>query len=378
MIRTRHRVGNLLTVLVAAAAITVCPAMQAAALSPAQQAVPAQQSTVAVQVTATAAASAVPEATVTITIAPPLPGVRLSMDGAAAVVTDESGVAVVTRDRAAGAHTLTLLDTSLETTGKRYSFDRWVGQRDQEQAFTPTLDGLTMRGDSSLTATFSVAYAVTAHVVDQNGAPIDPSEISSAAARSDTGAVVSLAPSGPTWLEGTRVTARSNKYELQNVTYSWQSVVVSGTNVVDAGRQSFTPATNADVTGVGQFHDLTVAGYDAVLGRGAGEQAVITLPDGTVRSARLDSAHSAVFPHLPRGTYRATVTAGASVVGDQQVRLSRDITVRATVISPIDIAILLGLLVLVAGGLILVGRRHVRRRLLAPFRPADPAELEVG
>jgi len=357
----RTRAGNLLTVLVAAAAMTVCPAMHAAALSSAQHAAPAVQ-----------------QATVTIITAPPLPGVRLSMDGAAAVVTNESGVAVLTQERAAGSHTLTLLDTRLETTGKRYSFARWVGQRDPEQAFTPTLDGLTMRGDSSLTATFSVAYAVTAHVVDQNGAPIDPSEISSAAARSDTGAVVSLAPSGPTWLEGTRVTARSNKYELQNVTYSWQSVVVSGTNVVDAGRQSFTPATNADVTGVGQFHDLTVAGYDAVLGRGAGEQAVITLPDGTVRSARLDSAHSAVFPHLPRGTYRATVTAGASVVGDQQVRLSRDITVRATVISPIDIAILLGLLVLVAGGLILVGRRHVRRRLLAPFRPADPAEVEVG
>ena len=357
----RTRAGNLLTVLVAAAAMTVCPAMHAAALSTAQHAAPAVQ-----------------QATVTITTAPPLPDVRLSMDGAAAVVTNESGVAVLTQERAAGSHTLTLLDTRLETTGKRYSFARWVGQRDPEQAFTPTLDGLTMRGNSSLTATFSVQYAVTAHLVDQNGAPVDPSAVSSATARSDTGAVVSLAPTGPTWLEGTRVTARSNKYELENVTYSWQSVVVSGTNVVDAGQQSFTPATNADVTGVGQFHDLTVAGYDALLGRGAGEQAVITLPDGTVRSARLDSAHSAVFPHLPRGTYQATVTAGASVVGGQQVRLSRDITVRTPVISPIDIAILLGLIVLVAGGLILVGHRQVRRRLLAPFRPADPAEVEVG
>jgi hypothetical protein len=357
----RTHVGNLLAVLVAAAAMTVCPAMHAAALSPAQHAAPGVQQT-----------------TVTITTAPPLPGVRLSMDGAADVVTDESGVAVVTQERTTGSHTLTLLDTRVETTGKRYSFARWVGQRDPEQAFTPTLDGLTMRGDSSLVATFSVEYAVTTHVVDQNGAPIDPGEVSSATARSDTGAVVSLAPSGPTWLEGTRVTARSSKYELQNVTYSWQSVLVSGTNVVDAGRQSFTPATNADVTGIGQFHDLTVAGYDALFGRGAGEQAVITLPDGTVRSTRLDGAHSAVFPHLPRGTYQATVTAGASVVGAQQVRLSRDITVRALVISPADIAILLGSLVLIAGGLILVGHRRVRRRLLAPFRPSDPAHVEVG
>ena len=75
--------------------------------------------------------------------------------------------------------------------------------------------------------------------------------------------------------------------------------MIAGSNVVDAGRQSFTPATNPDITVHGQFHDLTVTGYDALLGYGTGAEAVITFPDGTVQTEPLDSNDAAVFPRLP-------------------------------------------------------------------------------
>jgi len=365
----------------AAAAIGGWPTNPAVAFAPsAQQVLPAQP---------TAAGASAPEpstlrsvtaapgrdATLTIRTLPPLPGIRLSLDDTT-VTTNEAGIATVTQQRNTGTHTLTLLDAALETPDRRYAFSRWVGQRDPEQAFTPTLGDLPMRGDSTVTATFSVQYAVTAQFVDQGGIVIDPAMVTSATVRSDTGAVLPIATAGPTWLEAIRP-SRGNKYEVENVSYSWQSMTISGTNVVDAGRQSFTPAQTPDVTVVGQFHDLTVVGYDALLGHGAGEQAVLTLPDGTVRAAPLDGDHGVVFPHLPRGTYQVTITAGASIVGDHQVRLSRDVTLRAPVISAVDIAILAGSLVLVAVGLVIIGRRHLARRLVAPFRPEALAEVEV-
>ena len=167
---------------------------------------------------------------------------------------------------------------------------------------------------------------MTPTFVDQNGQPIDAGQVSAATARSDTGEIVTIAPTGTTWLEGIRVTSRPNApIELQDVAYSWQSVVVAGTNVVDAGRQSFTPATNPDVTVQGQFHDLTVTGYDALLGYGTGDRAVITFPDGTVQTEPLDSdacrglsAPARAAPIRPRSP------PGASIVANQQVRLSRD------------------------------------------------------
>ena len=77
------------------------------------------------------------DATLTIRTAPPLPGIRLSLDDTT-VTTDESGIATVTEQRSTGTHALTLLDTRIETPGKRYEFSRWVGQRDPDQAYTPT------------------------------------------------------------------------------------------------------------------------------------------------------------------------------------------------------------------------------------------------
>src|SRR4029077_17541992 len=152
----------------------------------------------------------------------------------------------------------------------------------------------------------------------------------------------------------------------------------AGTNVVDAGQQTFTPATTPDVTVVGQFHALTITGYDALLGHGAGEQAVVTFPDGTEQTAPMDNDHTAVFPRLPRGTYQASVKAGTAIIGDHQLRLSRDVTLNVPVISPVDVTILAGSLILVAVGLVLVGRRHVRRGLITLFQHTAVTEVKAG
>ena len=315
--------------------------------------------------------------TLVVNTVPALSGIRLSMDGST-VVTDASGRATITQNRNLDQHTLTLADTTVQTADQRYAFSRWVGQRDPEQAFTPSL-GVTMRTNDTLTAAFDVARAVTPVFTDQHGQPIDAGLVSAATARSDTGEIVTIAPTDTSWLDSVRANYRPNApIDMQNVSYSWQSVVVAGSNVVDAGRQSFTPATDPDLTVHGQFHDLTVTGYDALLGYGTGSDAVITFPDGTVQTRPLGINDAAVFPRLPRGTYKAQVTAGSSIVASQQIRLSRESTVSVPVISPYDLAIVLGSVALVALALVLIGRRKTRRRVFGHTRQPTMTEAELG
>ena len=308
----------------------------------------------------------------TIRTVPSLPGLRVSLDGAE-LATDSAGQATFVEDRNADPHTLTLDDTRIDLGGQRFTFSRWVGQRDQDQAFTPTLQGSFMRASSTVTAAFTAEIQVTPRFVDQHGQSVDPARVSSATARSDSGAIVTIAPIGATWLQGTRVEVHSDAPpEPRQVTYTWQTVVISGSNVLDSGRQSFRPAEAAEITAQGQFDDLKIAGYDALLGHGAGEQAVITFPDGQQQTAPLDTQHAAVFGHLPRGTYQVQVKAGSALVATQQIRLSRNSTVSVPVLSLLDIGILLGSIAAAGMGLVLVGRRNVRRRVLAPFRAARP------
>jgi hypothetical protein len=154
--------------------------------------------------------------------------------------------------------------------------------------------------------------------------------------------------------------------------------MIAGSNVVDAGRQSFTPATDPDITVQGQFHDLTVTGYDALLGFRTGADAVITYPDGTVQTKPLGINAAVVFARLPRGTYKAQVTAGSSIIASQQIRLSRETTVSVPVISPYDLAIVLGSIIAVALALVLIGRMKIRHRIAGRVRPRTMTEVGLG
>ena len=158
-------------------------------------------------------------------------------------------------------HTLTLTTTTLVDAGHRYVFARWVGERDPNQVYNATLNGISMRASYFMTVAFSTQRAVTAAFVDQHGVAIPPNQIESAVARSDTGANVKIKPAIPIWLDETKVTYRGGTLGLAKVTYAWQSVMVKGSNVLDAGKPVFTPAHTVDGHGSGQFHDLTVSGF---------------------------------------------------------------------------------------------------------------------
>jgi hypothetical protein len=301
----------------------------------------------------------------TIHTVPTLPGAVVKLDDKT-FVTDVHGVAIITQPHDLVKHSLTVVTPIAKDPKRRYVFSRWAGASNPQLSRNEALR-VSMRGSHQYTASFASQYAVQPTFVDQAGLDVS-SQVTRASIKSDSGQVIKVPTSGTIWVPETRISSTANKLSVKNVRYTWQSMIVSGSNVLDAGRQSFFPAKTQVIKAQGRFHDLTIAGHDALFGGGTGTQALITYPDGSVRTVPMDGAHQIVVKHLPRGTYQVMVRAGAAIVASHQIRLSRSTVLAVPVISVIDISVLVvsGLAVICV--VLSLRRERFRRRLLAPFR----------
>jgi hypothetical protein len=315
--------------------------------------------------------------TITIQTVPALADVHFTFDGSE-LITDGAGRTSYTDDHNFNKHTIALVDTAIDLPDRHYRFARWAGQRDPSQAFRPSVGGLPMRANYTVTAAFTVQYPVTARFVDDKGRPVDTGPISAVKIKSDAGQVLDFPKNGTIWLDGTLPAYRKSELVENDIVYSLQSVVLGGTNIVDAGRQKFSPAKSPTVTFTGQFYDLTVRAHDAMFSSNTGSQAKVTYPDGRVRSVPLGSSGTATLQGLPRGQYKVTITGGGGVVLAEVFVLSRDKELDVAVVTLLDVAAIGLVLLLVAAGLLLVGRVRLRRylrRLPGRIRTGSGASL---
>lgn len=313
--------------------------------------------------------------TITIRTVPALAGIRFSFDGTT-LVTGRRGVAAVTERHNFSLHSLRLLDTRVSKPGRRYTFARWAGQRDPNQAFVPTVRGLPMRADYTVTAAFGARCPVTPHFTDQHGSALDPGRITEVSVRSDAGRTTRLSPSGTTWIRCVTASYVDSAMRKEDVQYSVQSVVISGANIVHAGVERFWPGRTARPTVVGYFHDLTIASHDALFGAATGNVALVTQPNHLVRRVPLGSRHSVTLSNLPQGEYRVDVKAGSAIISAQSLRLSRDQSVNLTAVSRADLAAIGGAGLLIVLGLPLLSGS--RRRYLLGLLRRHRAEVASG
>lgn len=300
--------------------------------------------------------------TLTVQTVPALPNVRLTLDGQP-LTTDANGRASHTEEHNFDTHTLTLMDTAVSSPDRRYRFVRWSGQRDPDQAYRPTVTGLPMRADVTVTAAFAVQYPVTVRFVDGQGRPVDPGTIGAVTLKSDTGAMLNLPTSGTAWLDGVLPKYEKSALVTGQVRYSLQSVVMRGTNVVDAGRQQLEPGSNPTPTFTLQFHDLTIQAHDALFDGAAGSTVALTYPDGTVHTAAFGPDHTVTLRRLPRGPYSVRLKGAHGVTLAEHLVLSRDAAVDLTVVSRADLAAIGAAAALLAVGMLLLGRTGLRRYL---------------
>ncbi|MFF4014326.1 hypothetical protein [Streptomyces sp. NPDC001843] len=314
--------------------------------------------------------------TVTVRTVPVLSHVRFTFDGTQ-LVTDSHGQAEYTGSHDFDEHALTLTDAAINTRNRHYRFARWFGQRDPDQAFRPSVTGLPLRADYTVTAAFSARYPVTTSFTDQHGTPVAAGRISSTTMKSDTGSRIEVPPGRTVWLDGLLPVFRDSVLTTRTISYSLQSVMVDGTNTVDAGKQRFTPAASGKPVFVTQFHDLTITAHDAMLSAATGSAAEVTMPDGTVRTVPFGKDGRATLRGLPRGHYAVDVKAGGVTAG-QEVRLSKDREVDVQVIGDEDLAGAAVLLLATAVGLVFAGRSAARRAARRTGLRGKPRVQEAG
>ncbi|MET9905291.1 hypothetical protein ABZZ74_00500 [Streptomyces sp. NPDC006476] len=306
-------------------------------------------------------AAAVTTVTLTVRTTPQLTGVRFAFDGQSAV-TGADGTARFIGAHDFAGHRLTVVDHQLARKARKFTFARWAGQRDPDQAFRRTVQGLPLRRDYTVTAAFTARFRVAVRCVDQDGRAVPRERVPYVTVRSDTGHTQRMPVGRPVWLDGLLPVYRKSVLTSRRVGYALQSADSYGTNTVDAGRQRFEPASDQDVVFTTPFHDLTVSARDAVFGSAAGRSARVTLPDGSVREMPFGADGAATLRDLPHGQYQVEVTGGRGLRAVQQVRLSRTQSMRVRVVSRADLAVATGTMGVLAAGLLVIGRRMRRRR----------------
>jgi hypothetical protein len=309
-----------------------------------------------------------------------MPGIRFLFDGVP-LATDRHGVTSFTERHDFSSHTLALAQTDVGVSGRRYTFVRWAGQRDPDQAYRPAVHGLPMRADYAVTASFAVACPVTPRLVDQDGAPMPALQVSQINLLNSLGQAMTLKPSGTTWLPCVSPVYRDSLMSSHAVLYSVQSVLVGGTNVVHAGVERFSPSQTPDPKVTGFFYSLIITAHDALLGGAVGNYALLTMPDKTVRKVALGPRHTATVTNLPLGDYQVQVAAGSASISPVTVHLSRDETTNLAAISRIDIAIVLVALVAGIAGAPLLSRtrrKRVRALVRRVSRPVRRGARETG
>jgi hypothetical protein len=310
-------------------------------------------------------------AAIQIQTVPPLANIRFTLgtetaltgpDGVAALPVPKSGTYQLAADLNA--------DTSATATVKA-GFVRWL-----DNIFTAnrTID---VTGPASYTVGLTVAYRATIDYVDLNGNPVDPTLVEQAAFSTGTGTndVVLNSQTGAKdvwWTAATSVRV-SAFLKSSPTTYRALSAKIHGAEVVNRGQQAWTPTEDGVWTIQLLLYGMTVQTRDAVFGTPVAGQLTLTYPDGAKIQLPVAGDGKVSFANLPRGQYQLQLSPSA-FSPPSPVALSKVQDTALRIVTYQDIALAVGLIVVVIGVLAVIGRWAIitarlrrRRRISTPL-----------
>ncbi len=282
-----------------------------------------------------AAASAGRLGSVVVQTVPSLAGVAVQFDGLS-TVTGPAGQATFSAVPLKDAATRVGVKTQVVSGGLRVSLYRVV--------IDPNHPSFQRRLLLELTEDKRVSISV----VTPDGRRVDPSGITGLSMTDNLGRTLTLAGSqvaGPVWMEALVPALGKDGIYGRLVTYTLQSVMVRGSNVVNQGRLRLVPFSASTWVIHGLFFDLSIHATDALAGSPAGTSVKLVFPDQSERTLTMGSAHAARFVDIPRGQYTVVVQGGVMNLRSP-LRLSRDQELSEKVVTTGDAALLL----LVVGG----------------------------
>jgi hypothetical protein len=222
---------------------------------------------------------------------------------------------------------------------------------------------------STVVMSLELSYLVHFRFADTLGTALDAATVDKVVVKSETGEIVTVQVGEDRWLQGSRVVGGRGALRVRLLSWSVQEVVIAGANVVNASQQRFLPAQTQDVAVELLLFDMHVYMYDALFGFSYSGAVDLEYPDGHTRRFDLDEEGRLTVPDLPRGEYTVTPI-GPGPTMPRPLALSRAQEVNLAFYSWLDIMVILGAFLGLAGGLAWVGR--VRRRS-PPVPEPEPA-----
>ncbi|MDP9259249.1 MAG: hypothetical protein M3Q31_22235 [Actinomycetota bacterium] len=310
-----------------------------------------------------AAAASDSPAVVNVRTVPAVSGITLTFQGHS-YVTDSAGRVQIPRDRGTA---IKHMQAQISVATRQLDADTIVRFYRWFQA-----------GTDSIAALDTIRRARW-RFVDASGAKVPIARVERLVLRSTTGEVkVWYTRLGrPRWLLSRRVSLIRRRPVIKDVVYAVQRITVLGSDVVNDGQQRFLPEEQRVVPIRLAFFTLTVRGEDALFGSAVGTRARLELPDGSVRNLTLVHGQ-AVIPSLPRGSYRVMLSGGLYGI-TQPLLLSRSQVAVVPVVTYLDALAVGGGLLLLAIGLVLVGRPYLAKRAAAHIgRRGRPQAARAG
>jgi hypothetical protein len=273
------------------------------------------------------------------------------------VTADNKGVARIPIQRD-GLYRIEALPWQGDDPGRRAEFSRWQDNIYESSRLISYQPGLVLQ------AGFDTSILVSQHFTDLSGKPIDQHLVSSIVIKSSMGGLLTYPDGKPRWVPAARVVKRRNGLEVTKLYYSIDSVIVDSSNVVNRSQNRFFPSDTREWKIPLLFYSAHFSAKDALFGFPIGRAVELTTSDGSVKEIPLDKKGFALIPLLPRGTFSVRVL-GGGYSPPAPVALSKNQQVDLVVISYLDVGFVAGLGVVVALGLLLVGRRSL---VFFPFR----------
>jgi hypothetical protein len=217
--------------------------------------------------------------------------------------------------------------------------------------------------ERELVVGLAVRRPVTMHFTDLTGASVSPDRVTSASIKVD-GVTVRLSGSdvrAPVLLLSAKAMLVRNSWHVHDVSYSMSSATIDGGQAVFTGQQHFQPSAAGSWTVKLSLFRVRVTTHDALLGTRVGSRLVVTRPDRSTYATTVSSSGAgALMTSVVRGNYDLHFSA-ALLGSTTSLRISRSDTFDIRVVTPIDVALVGGVVALLVVSAAL-GALHVSRR----------------
>jgi hypothetical protein len=305
----------------------------------------------------------------TIKTLPPIPGVRVNIDGVELVTGSDGSVRTLITKEARDAlvanrdaHLRMITRNPVISPSLRGRFHGWY---QEGYVFTPQ----NPVGDVRIAA-FDLDSRASFTFVDHRHAALAARDITDMQLRNSLGGVRDIGRPQSVWLRSALITSVGGKVTLKDVEWRLASVLFHGTNIVQRGLQHFKPRHTPAVAVQVNVFTVNFHALDAFFGSPAGSSIQLTLPDGTVRTVPLRNGRATVA-QLPSGDYDVLIKA-RGLGKNQSVAVSNDVSIDLKVLGVTDIGVVLVALVLLISVVLLFGLRIRRRRRRADDRGIAP------